>query len=83
MSTGTQDIPAIAMTLGTGTLSSGTTTVSNSAVTSTSKIFLQDTNAVLTNVGILSVTSKIAGTSFTVTSANVLDSSTFNYMIVG
>jgi hypothetical protein len=34
-------------------------------------------------VGVLSVSSKTAGTGFTVTSANVLDSSTFNYMIVG
>lgn len=67
---------------GTGTLSGGTATISTTAVTSSSLIFLQDTAASLTNVGVLSVSSKIAGTSFTVTSANVLDGSTFNWQII-
>lgn len=71
------------ITAGTGTLSSGTATITNAAVTANSVIFLTDTAATLTNVGVLSVSSKTAGTGFTVTSANVLDSSTFNYMIVG
>lgn len=67
---------------GTGTLSGGTVTISTTAVTSNSLIFLQDTAASLTNVGVLSVSAKSAGTSFTVTSANVLDTSTFNWLIV-
>lgn len=70
-------------TTGTGTLSGGTVTVSNTAVTATSKIFLTDTASSLTNVGTLSVSAKSAGVSFTVTSANALDGSTFNYMIIG
>ena len=67
---------------GTGTLSGGTTTISNTLVTASSLIFLQDTNSVLTNVGTLSVTAKSAGTSFTVTSSNALDTSTFNWLII-
>lgn len=67
---------------GTGTLSGGTVTISTTAVTSNSLIFLQDTASSLTNVGVLAVSSKSAGTSFTVTSANVLDTSTFNWLIV-
>lgn len=67
---------------GTGTLSGGTVTISTTAVTSNSLIFLQDTASTLTNVGVLAISSKSAGTSFTVTSANVLDTSTFNWLIV-
>lgn len=67
---------------GTGTLSGGTVTISTTAVTASSLIFLTDATASLTNVGTLSVTSKSAGVSFTVTSANVLDSSTFNWLII-
>lgn len=72
-----------AFTTGTGTLSSGTVTISNTAVTTTSKIFLTDTASSLTNVGTLSVSAKSAGVSFTVTSANALDGSTFNWLIIG
>lgn len=67
---------------GTGTLSGGTATISTTAVTSSSLIFLTDTASSVTNVGTLTVSAKSAGTSFTVTSANVLDSSTFNWLIV-
>lgn len=67
---------------GTGTLSGGTVTISTTAVTSSSLIFLTDTASSLTNVGTLSVSSKTAGVSFTVTSANALDTSTFNWIIV-
>ena len=67
---------------GTGTLSGGTVTISTTAVTSNSLIFLTDTASSLTNVGTLSVSSKIANTSFTVTSANALDGSTFNWFII-
>lgn len=67
---------------GTGTLSGGTATISTTAVTANSLIFLTDTASSLTNVGVMSVTSKSAGTSFTVTSTNVLDTSTFNWLII-
>lgn len=67
---------------GTATLTGGTVTVSTTAVTANSLIFLTDAAASLTNVGPLSVTSKTAGTSFTVTSTNVLDTSTFNWLII-
>lgn len=67
---------------GTGTLAAGTVTISTTVVTASSLIFLTDTASTLTNVGTLSVSSKSAGASFTVTSSNVLDTSTFNWLIV-
>lgn len=75
--------PTRLMTTGTGTLSAGTVSVSAPAVTANSVIFLTDTASSLTNVGVLAVTAKSAGTGFTVTSGNVLDASTFNYLIIG
>lgn len=68
--------------VGTGTLSGGTVTVSTTAVTSSSLIFLQDTATTTANVGTLTVSAKSAGTSFTVTSVNPLDSSTFSWLII-
>lgn len=69
--------------VGTGTLTGGSVTVSNTSVTANSLIFLTDTTAgALTNVGSLVVSAKVASTSFTVTSTNVLDTSTFNYLII-
>jgi hypothetical protein len=67
---------------GTGTLVGGTATISTTAVTANSVIFLQDTSSSTTNVGVLTVSSKTAGTSFVVTSTIALDTSTFNYLIV-
>lgn len=68
--------------IGTGTLSGGTLAVANTSVTANTRVFLQDTNAgALTNVGSLTVVTT-AGTGFTVTSTNVLDTSTFNYLLV-
>lgn len=75
--------PANLFTLGTGTLASGTVTISNAAVTSKSVIFLTDTTSSITNLGALTISSQTAGTGFTVKSSNILDTSTFNYMIVG
>lgn len=68
--------------IGTGTLSGGAATIATTAVTSGSFVFLTDTGASLTNVGALSVTSKTAGTGFTVGSTNILDTSTFNWLVV-
>ncbi len=68
--------------VGTGTLVGGTVTISTTAVTANSLIFLQDTASSITNVGTLTVSSKSAGTSFTVTSTLALDTSTFNWLII-
>lgn len=68
--------------IGTGTLSGGSLVVANTSVTANTRVFLQDTNAgALTNVGSLTVVTS-AGVGFTVTSTNVLDTSTFNYLLV-
>lgn len=70
-------------TMGTGTLSGGTLTVSTTKVTANSRIFIQNEGGgVSGNYGILAVTSKSAGTSFTVTSSNVLDTATFTWLII-
>lgn len=69
--------------IGTGTLASGTATISTTAVTSSSEIFLTDTSGnALTNVGSLTVGTITAGTNFVVKSTNVLDTSTFNWLII-
>lgn len=67
---------------GTGTLVAGTATISTTAVTTSSLIFLTDTASSITNVGSLTVSTKTAGTSFVVTSTLALDTSTFNWLIV-
>lgn len=68
--------------IGTGTLSGGTLTVSNSSVTANTRVFLQDTTSgSLVNVGSLTVVTN-AGSNFVVTSSNALDTSTFNWMLV-
>lgn len=66
--------------VGSSTLVGGTVTITNVNIASTSFIFITDTNPSLTNVGTLTV---VAGSgSFVVTSTNVLDTSTFNYLII-
>lgn len=68
--------------IGTGTLSGGTLAVANTSVTASTLVFLTDTTSgALTNVGSLTVTTA-AGTGFTVNSTNVLDTSTFNYILI-
>lgn len=67
--------------IGTGTLTGGTLTVANTSVTANSRVFAQDTaSGALTNVGTLQVVTS-AGVGFTVTSSNVLDTSTFIWVI--
>lgn len=69
--------------VGTGTLIGGTATISNSRVTASSLIFLTDaTTGALTNVGTLTVGTISAGVSFVVNSANPLDTSSFNFLII-
>lgn len=68
--------------IGTGTLSGGTATISNSSVTANTRVFLQDTTSGgLTNVGVLTAVTT-AGTGFVVTSTIALDTSTFNWFLV-
>lgn len=68
---------------GTGTLSGGTATVSNTSVTANSVILIEDTGGTVTNLGSLyeDVSSRVAGTSFVVKSSNALDASNFSYII--
>lgn len=68
---------------GTGTLSGGTLVISTTAVTANSLIFITDTGGgVLANIGALYISARTGGTSFTVSSSNALDTSTFNWFIV-
>lgn len=67
--------------IGTGTLSGGTLAVANTSVTANTLVFLTDTSTSVTNVGSLTVVTS-AGVGFTVTSTSVLDTSTFNYLLV-
>lgn len=67
--------------VGTGTLSGGTATISTTAVTANSLIFIQYTGT-LTNSGQLTISSKTAATSFVVTSTNASDANTFNWWII-
>jgi len=68
--------------IGTGTLSGGTLAVANTSVTANTRVFLTDTTSgTLTNVGSLTAVIN-AGTGFTVNSTNVLDTSTFNWLLV-
>lgn len=69
--------------VGTATLVGGTVTVSTTAVTASSKIFLTDaTTGALTNVGSQSVGTIVAGTSFVINSTNPLDTSNVNWFII-
>ena len=67
--------------IGTAVLAAGTVTVLNSSVTANSRIFLTaQTNSGTT--GALSISAKVVGTSFTITSLSALDTSTVAWMIV-
>lgn len=67
--------------MGTATLTSGTVTVSTTAVTANSRIFLTPQAAAGTP-GWLRVSARTAGTSFTVTSSSGSDASMFAWMLV-
>jgi hypothetical protein len=66
--------------LGQAVLVGGTVTVNNTSVTANTLIFLTDATSGGT-LGTLSY-SKIAGTSFTINSTNVLDTSTVNWLLI-
>lgn len=69
-------------TCGRGTLVGGTLTVSTTKATSTSEIFITDRGGTITNLGTIYISAVSNGTSFTVTSTNLLDVSTFSWFII-
>ena len=66
--------------MGTATLVGGTITVNNTSITANTRIFLTVSSAIGTQ-GFLSTT-RIASTSFTITSTNILDVSIVNWMLI-
>lgn len=68
--------------MGTATLVGGTVTVSTTAVTANSRIFLTVNGGTLTNVGSVYISARIAATSFTITSTNILDTSDVAWLLV-
>lgn len=66
---------------GSGTLSGGTVVISNTSITSNSFVYLTATSSSITS-GVLAVTSKTAGTGFTVKSISGADNNSFNYLII-
>lgn len=70
-------------TMGTATLVLGVATVSTTKVTANSRIFLTaEALGTIASPVAVSVTARTAGTSFTITSANLTDTSTIAWMIV-
>jgi hypothetical protein len=67
--------------MGSSTLVAGKVTVANKAVTAESRIFLQSKGAKGEHIGALTVTAKVAATSFTVESSNAEDAREFDYVI--
>lgn len=67
--------------LGASTLVGGTVVVSNTSVTANTRILITAQNAGGT-VGFYRVSARTAGTSFTITSSNVLDTSSVAWMLV-
>ena len=67
-------------TIGTSVLVGGTVTVSTPKVTADSLIFYSVTDA--SNQGFLRTSSRILGTSFTITSSNAADTSTVAWVII-
>lgn len=65
---------------GTGTFSGGTVTISTTAVTASSLIFIQHTSC--TNCGVAYIGTVTAATSFVVNSNNASDASTFNWWLI-
>lgn len=67
---------------GTATLSGGTITINTTAITTNSIIYIGAPRGTLTNLGMYKETARTAGTSFTIGSVNILDSSTFDWWLV-
>lgn len=83
MADNTQDTPPVSLKRGTATLSAsgGNVTVTDSAMKTSSMVLMTDTKANTTSMGSLTITTKSNG-SFVVQSTNILDNSTFDYVIM-
>lgn len=68
--------------IGVVTLTAGTATVSNTLVTTNSVIFLTIQGGTLTNIGSPYISARVANTSFTITSTNILDTSNVGWHII-
>ncbi len=68
--------------MGLATLVGGTLVVNTTKVTANSRIFLTGQGGNVANLGTYNVTARTAGTSFTITSSNVLDTNTVAWQIV-
>jgi hypothetical protein len=70
------------MTFGSGTLSGGTATISNTAVSPYTRAMVWNVDsAPATTAGVLTASNFVPGTGFDVNSSNPLDSCEFNYML--
>ena len=69
-------------TMGVVTLVLGVATVSTTKVTANSRIFLTTQGGTLTNVASVYISARTPGTSFTITSMNLLDTSDVGWLIV-
>ncbi len=67
--------------MGAGTLVAGTLVVANTSIKATTRVFLT-AQSVGGTAGALAVTARTANTSFTVTSSNAADTSTFAYLLI-
>ncbi|MES2285821.1 MAG: polysaccharide deacetylase, partial [Bacteroidota bacterium] len=67
---------------GLATLVGGTLVVNTTKVTANSRIQLTGQGGNIVNLGSYSVTARVAGTSFTITSSNILDTNTVAWIIV-
>ncbi len=69
-------------TIGSATMSGGTITINTTAVTANSMIVLSPARTSTANLGIHYESARTAGTSFTITSTNASDDSTFDWHLV-
>lgn len=69
-------------TMGVATLSAGTIVVSTNKVTANSRIYVSVNGGTVTNVGAPYISARTAGTSFTISSTNVIDSSNVAWVII-
>lgn len=66
--------------MGVATLAAGAATINNTSVTANSRIFLTAQSGTL-NIGTVGVTTRVPGTSFSISSTNALDTRQIAYQI--
>ncbi len=69
-------------TFGLATLVGGTVVVNTTKTTANSVIILTGQGGTITNLGTYNITARVVGTSFTITSSNVLDTNTVGWIII-